>query len=127
MSGVAITTQAVVMADCHLSSFSKVLCILDIQAGWRGHSLESTLQDLSRNHISALFVRSTGKAQGACIFLEDQEGQRLARAMDTGGAAVLSRWCKAWVLSQEEAICVIDTGTTVLRVNQSKLRHKKGA
>ena len=37
------------------------------------------------------------------------------------------RWCKARVLSQEGAICVIDTGTTVLRVNQSKLRQEKGA
>ena len=35
------------------------------------------------------------------------------------------RWYKARVLSQEGAICVIDTGTTVLRVNQSKLRQEK--
>ena len=115
MSGVAITTQAVVTADCHLSSFSKVLCILDIQAGWRGHSLESLLQDLSRNHISALFVRSTGKAQGACIFLEDQEGQRLARAMDTGGAAVLSRWCNAWEAQIHGGSCAAASAMGALR------------
>jgi hypothetical protein len=35
------------------------------------------------------------------------------------------RWCKARVLSQEGALCVIDTGTTVLRVNQSKLRQER--
>ena len=32
---------------------------------------------------------------------------------------------KARILSQEEAICVIDTGSTVLRANQSKLRKEK--
>jgi hypothetical protein len=37
------------------------------------------------------------------------------------------RWYKARVLSHEGAICVIDTGTTVLRVNQSKLRQENGA
>ena len=36
------------------------------------------------------------------------------------------RWYKARVLSQEGAICVIDTGTTVIRLNQSKLRKEKG-
>jgi hypothetical protein len=36
------------------------------------------------------------------------------------------RWYKGRVLSQEGAICVIDTGTTVLRVNQSRLRKEKG-
>ena len=35
------------------------------------------------------------------------------------------RWFKARVHVQEGAICVIDTGTTVLRVNQSKLRKEK--
>ena len=34
------------------------------------------------------------------------------------------RWYKARVLSQEGAICVIDTGTTVLRVNRSKVRKE---
>ena len=33
---------------------------------------------------------------------------------------------KARVLSQEGAICVIETGTAVLRVNQSKLRQEQG-
>ena len=37
------------------------------------------------------------------------------------------RWSKAWVLSQEGAICVMDTSTTVLRVSQSKRRQEKGA
>ena len=36
--------------------------------------------------------------------------------------ATSGRWFKARVLSQEGAICAIDTGTHVLRVNQSKLR-----
>ncbi len=35
------------------------------------------------------------------------------------------RWYKARILSQEGAICVIDTGSTVLRVNQSKLWKEK--
>ena len=34
--------------------------------------------------------------------------------------------CKARVLSQEGAICAIDMGTTMLRVNQSELRQEKG-
>ena len=37
------------------------------------------------------------------------------------------RWSKARVLSQEGAICVMDTSTTVLRVSQSKRRQEKGA
>ena len=37
------------------------------------------------------------------------------------------RWYKARVLSQEGAICEIDTEATVLRLNQSKLRQEKGA
>ena len=37
------------------------------------------------------------------------------------------RWYKARVLSQERAICVIDTISTVLRVNQFKVRREKGA
>ena len=37
------------------------------------------------------------------------------------------RWYKARVLPQEGAICVVDTGATVLRVSQSKLRQEKGA
>ena len=35
------------------------------------------------------------------------------------------RWFEARVPSQEGAICLMDTGTTVLRVNQSKLRKEK--
>ena len=37
------------------------------------------------------------------------------------------RWYKARILSQEGAICVIDTGSTVLRVKQAKLRKGKYA
>ena len=37
------------------------------------------------------------------------------------------KWYKARVLSQEKAICVIDTETSVLRVNQTKLRQEEGA
>ena len=36
------------------------------------------------------------------------------------------RWFKERVLSPDGAICVIDTGTTVRWVNQSKLRKEKG-
>ena len=36
------------------------------------------------------------------------------------------RWYKARVLSQEGAIRAIDTGTTVLRVNQSTWRKEQG-
>ena len=37
------------------------------------------------------------------------------------------RWYKARILSQEGAICVIDTGSTVLRINQPKMRKAKFA
>ena len=37
------------------------------------------------------------------------------------------RWYKARVLSQEGAVCVIDTGATVLWANQSKLRKERNA
>ena len=42
-------------------------------------------------------------------------------------ATTSGRWYKARILSQEGAICVTDTGATVPRVNQSKLRKEKFA
>ena len=37
------------------------------------------------------------------------------------------QWYNAMILPQEGAICVIDIGSTVLRVNQSELRNEKFA
>ena len=55
-----------------------------------------------------------------CIIGKSKE-RRIKQGTTSG------RWYKARVLSQEGAICVIDIGTTVLRVSQSKLRQEKGA
>ena len=41
--------------------------------------------------------------------------------------AASGRSCQARLLSQDGAVCVIDIGATVLRVNQSKLRRAKDA
>ena len=54
----------------------------------------------------------------SCLLLADCKKQ------DKHGTTS-GRWYKARILSQEGAICVIDAGSTALRINQSKLRKDK--
>lgn len=58
--------------------------------------------------------KKTG-SQPAYIFLDDHEGQRLVRAMDTQGVAVLGRWCKSWEAQIHGGSCAAASAMGALR------------
>ena len=73
-----------------------------------------------RRYIAARLLPTEGPFYvGDCVYYWQLDKSKKSHGATSG------RWFKARVLSQEGAICVIDTGTTVLRVNQSELRKEK--
>jgi hypothetical protein len=67
-------------------------------------------------HREVLFFRSGGR-----VYFWQIDKSKIKHGTTSG------RCYKARILSQEGAICVIDTGATVLQVNQSNLRKEKFA
>ena len=72
--------------------------------------------DLRRDIAARLLPTEGPFAAGDRAYCWQVDNSKLKHGATSG------RWFKARMLSPERAICVIDTGTTVLRVNQSKLR-----
>ena len=72
--------------------------------------------DLRRDIAARLLPTEGPYSPGDRVYYWQVDNSKIKHGVTSG------RWHKARVLSQEGAICVIDTGTTVLRVNQSKLR-----
>ena len=85
-------------------------------------SLEARqIADLRRD-IAGRLLPSEGPCQpGDRVYYWQIDKSKIKHGTTSG------RWYKARILSQEGAICVIDTGSTVLRVNQSKLRKERYA
>eukprot|EP00930_Biecheleria_cincta_P088627 TRINITY_DN77888_c0_g1_i1.p1 TRINITY_DN77888_c0_g1~~TRINITY_DN77888_c0_g1_i1.p1 ORF type:complete len:233 (+),score=36.33 TRINITY_DN77888_c0_g1_i1:179-877(+) len=73
------------------------------------------LQQLSKNSSTTLPVQKKRESRPAYVFLDDQEGQRLALAMDTEGVAVLGRWCKAWEAQIHGGSCAAASAMGALR------------
>ena len=87
-------------------------------------AMKSYLEARHRAHlrrgIAARRLPSEGRfSPGDRVFYWQVEQSKIKQGIATG------QWFKARVLSQEGAVCVIDTVTTVLRVNQTKLRKDK--
>ena len=76
--------------------------------------------DLRRDIAARLLPTEGPYSPSDRVYYWQVDNNKLKHGVTSG------RWFKATVLSQEGAICAIDTGTTVLRVNQSKLRKDKG-
>ena len=76
--------------------------------------------DLRRDIAARLLPTEGPYSPGDRVYYWQVDKSKIKHGVNSG------RWYKAGVVSQEGAICVIDTGTTVLRVNQSKLRKEKG-
>lgn len=74
---------------------------------------ESMLQQVFKSQSSTL--QQSDETQPAYVFLKDQEGQRLARAMDAEGIAVLGRWCKAWEAQIHGGSCAPASAMGALR------------
>ena len=75
--------------------------------------------DLRRDIAARLIPTEGPYSAGGRVYYWQVDNSKINHGVTSG------RWFKARVLSQEGAICVIDTGTIVLRVNQSKLRKEK--
>ena len=75
--------------------------------------------DLRRDIAARLLPTEGPYSPGDRVYYWQVDKSKIKHGTTSG------RWFKARVLYQEGAICVIDTGTTVLRVNQSNLRKTK--
>ena len=76
--------------------------------------------DLRRDIVARLLPTEGPYSPGDRVYYWQVDKRKIKHGVTSG------RWYKARVLSQEGAICVIDTGTTVLRVNQSNCGKKNG-
>ena len=70
--------------------------------------------DLRRDIVARLIPTEGPYSPGDRVYYWQVDKSKIKHGVTSG------RWYKARVLSQDGALCVIDTETTVLRVNQSK-------
>ena len=75
--------------------------------------------DLRRDIAARLLPIEGPYSPGDRVYYWQVDKSKIKHGVTSG------RWFKARVLSQEGAICVIDTGNTALRVNQPKLQKEK--
>ena len=75
--------------------------------------------DLRRDIVARLLPFEGPYKPGDRVYYWQVDKSKIKHGVTSG------RWYKARVLSQEGAICAIDTGTIVLRVKQSKIAEIK--
>ena len=85
-------------------TLQKMAMISDLEARQRA--------DLRRDIAARILPTEGPYSAGDRVYYWPVDNSKIKHGVTSG------RWFKARVLSQEGAICVIDTGTTVLRVNQ---------
>ena len=79
--------------------------------------LEARQQEDLRRDIAACLQPTPGPFHpGDTVYYWNQDPSKIKRGQKHGN------WIKAKVVNHEGAICAIDTGKTILKVNQSKLR-----
>ena len=79
--------------------------------------LEARQQEDLRKDIAACLHPTAGPfSKGDTVYYWNQDPSKIKRGQKHG------TWIKARIVNQEGAMCAIDTGKTILKVNQSKLR-----